>query len=194
MKNIALISSNYLLKNALFTLLSPWFLVEKFTTIPQNKKFDHVIFDEPTRSEIEAIPHTLGQILCLCKKNISYPPYVRVIHKPFKYNELLENILQENILKFHIKNFVFFPTLRTLQDKNKDPVYLTEKESEILYILCVQTTNISREALLKEIWDYQPDITTHTLETHIYRLRKKLKDDNSSILKTHENGYILIKS
>lgn len=194
MKTLALISSNSLLSDALFFLLSSHFLVQKFSNMPNDAHFYWIIFDEPTQNDIKKIHHTAEHVLCLSQKNIPHPPYIRMLQKPFQYSALLESLTQENVLKLSINNFVFFPTLRILQDKNALSTSLTEKEAEILYVLCLQTTPISREVLLKEIWNYQPYITTHTLETHIYRLRKKLNDHDSSLLKTHDNGYMLISS
>ena len=70
---------------------------------------------------------------------------------------------------------------------------LTEKEIEIILYLNETKTKNNVADLQKNIWDYSPDMETHTVETHIYRLRKKISDkfnDNNFIL-SHQNGYFI---
>lgn len=74
------------------------------------------------------------------------------------------------------------------------PIRLTDKEKEILEILYGRAGEaIVREELLARVWGYSPDIETHTLETHIYRLRQKIETDPSRpvLLLTEGNGYLL---
>lgn len=79
-----------------------------------------------------------------------------------------------------------------------EQIRLTEKESALLQILqAANGQSIARDTLLEDVWDYAEDVETHTLETHIYRLRQKIEADSSSpaILMTDEaGGYYLIKS
>lgn len=78
-------------------------------------------------------------------------------------------------------------------EKNKK-ISLTEKEADLLIHLHENKGKIiSREDLLKTVWNYAEDVETHTLETHIYRLRKKIekKPSEPAILKTADNGYIV---
>jgi len=70
----------------------------------------------------------------------------------------------------------------------------TEKENKILIFLAkFKGGVVSREYLLKELWRYHQEVETHTLETHIYRLRQKIEEDplKPQVLKTHEGGYSL---
>ena len=78
---------------------------------------------------------------------------------------------------------------------DKISLILTEKENEIFYFLLESKSSISKKVLLKNIWKYNEDIDTHTLETHIYSLRKKLekKLEIKNILEHKESGYILNK-
>ncbi len=81
-----------------------------------------------------------------------------------------------------------------ISDASGDEVRLTEKEKEILVFLHKHTgQSVSRENLLHAVWGYAKDIETHTLETHIYRLRQKIENDSAEpeILLTTETGYIL---
>jgi len=75
-----------------------------------------------------------------------------------------------------------------------DPVRLTEKERDILaYLSRNQGRTVERTALLREVWGYVDGVETHTLETHIYRLRQKIEADpaNPAILLAEGSGYVL---
>jgi DNA-binding response OmpR family regulator len=74
-------------------------------------------------------------------------------------------------------------------------VHLTEKETSILkYLYRTGAQVVSREKLLGEVWGFNAAVTTHTLETHVYRLRQKIEKDPSraEILVTEQGGYRLI--
>jgi DNA-binding response OmpR family regulator len=72
---------------------------------------------------------------------------------------------------------------------------LTEKETAILrYLYRAGKTPVPRDQLLTEVWGYNSGVTTHTLETHIYRLRQKIEKDpsNATLLVTEGGGYKLV--
>ena len=72
---------------------------------------------------------------------------------------------------------------------------LTEKETAILkYLYRTGDKVVSRDVLLNEVWGYNAGVTTHTLETHIYRLRQKIEPDpsNAKLLVTEPGGYRLV--
>ena len=74
------------------------------------------------------------------------------------------------------------------------PLRLTEKETAILaHMKAAGGKPVSRQELLEHVWSYVPDVETHTLETHIYRLRQKIEEDPSvpKILITQGDGYVL---
>jgi len=122
------------------------------------------------------------------------------IIKPFKYPALLKSIeLQlrqfgkSEDTQHNIGSYVFKPNSKVLESKNKS-VRLTEKENDILKFLYQNLeTIVSREILLHEVWGYNSKVTTHTLETHIYRLRQKIEIDpaNACFLITETGGYRL---
>lgn len=88
----------------------------------------------------------------------------------------------------------FDPITLILSDHKGKQTPLTEKEAGLLTYLSVNRKSVSREALLEDVWRYHPETETHTLETHLYRLRQKLKDvfgENLQIT-SDENGYCLI--
>ena len=78
----------------------------------------------------------------------------------------------------------------------KISLILTEKENEIFCYLLESDTSVSKNLLLKNIWKYNEGIDTHTLETHIYSLRKKLEKnlEIKNILEHNDKGYILNKT
>lgn len=85
-------------------------------------------------------------------------------------------LAQESDVSFSLGPWLFKPRERTigLATAVGEPVKLTEKESDLLAYLCAAEGPVSREELLAVIWGYAPQVDTHTLETHIYRLRRKL--------------------
>ena len=85
--------------------------------------------------------------------------------------------------------------LELLVDEQEKKVRLTEKETAILkYLYRAGAKVVGRDVLLAEVWGYNSGVTTHTLETHIYRLRQKIEKDpsNAEILVTETGGYRLV--
>ena len=123
------------------------------------------------------------------------------IVKPFRYPVLLKSIetqlhkfkKSENT-QYSIGNYAFKPNSKILESNEGKSIRLTEKENNILNFLYKNLGNtVSRETLLHEVWGYNSKVTTHTLETHIYRLRQKIEDDpsNACFLITEPGGYKL---
>lgn len=121
------------------------------------------------------------------------------VTKPFSYAVLAARI--EAQLRSHrssekatyaIGPYTFRPSDKMLLENNRK-IRLTEKESNVLKHLLRSGKTVSREALLSEVWGYNPAATTHTLETHIYRLRRKIEKDLShfQLLLTEGCGYRL---
>lgn len=81
-------------------------------------------------------------------------------------------------------------------DKTVGPVSLTEKEAELLCLLARHSpASLSKELLLREIWGYHDTVDTHTLETHIYRLRGKMAHllPSDAGIQTTEDGYRFVR-
>ena len=97
---------------------------------------------------------------------------------------------------FAIGPYTFRPATKSLTDDYAgNKVRLTEKEAAILkYLIRVGDRVIGRDVLLNEVWGYNSDVTTHTLETHVYRLRQKIERDpsNAELLVTEAGGYRLV--
>ncbi len=124
------------------------------------------------------------------------------VTKPFKFAVLLARIRaqlrqheQSEDAIFAIGPYAFKPAAKLLIDDKGGKVRLTEKETAILkYLYRAGEKVVSRDTLLHEVWGYNAGVTTHTLETHIYRLRQKIEKDtaNAEILVTESGGYKLV--
>lgn len=122
------------------------------------------------------------------------------VTKPFRLNVLLARLRahlrqheQSDDAVFSIGRFKFQPGAKLLIDAGRR-IRLTEKEAAILkYLLRAGNKVVGRDTLLHEVWGYNPEVTTHTLETHVYRLRRKMETDpaHAPILITEPGGYRL---
>ncbi|MGI9424809.1 MAG: response regulator transcription factor [Hyphomicrobiaceae bacterium] len=124
------------------------------------------------------------------------------VTKPFKFAVLLARIRaqlrqheQSEDAVFSLGHYTFKPASKLLVDEAGLKVRLTEKETSILkYLYRAGEKVVTRDVLLHEVWGYNAGVTTHTLETHIYRLRQKIERDpsNAEILVTETGGYKLV--
>ena len=122
--------------------------------------------------------------------------------KPFKFAVLLARVRaqlrqheQSEDAMFAIGPYTFKPASKLLLDEKGAKVRLTEKETSILkYLYRAGEKVVTRDVLLAEVWGYNSGVTTHTLETHIYRLRQKIEKDpsNAELLVTETGGYKLV--
>ncbi|MEZ5908497.1 MAG: response regulator transcription factor [Hyphomicrobiaceae bacterium] len=124
------------------------------------------------------------------------------VTKPFKFAVLLARIRaqlrqheQSEDAVFTIGPYTFKPASKMLVDEKGSRIRLTEKEASILkYLYRAGEKVVTRDVLLHEVWGYNANVTTHTLETHIYRLRQKIEKDpsNAELLVTETGGYKLV--
>ena len=124
------------------------------------------------------------------------------VTKPFRFSVLLARIRaalrqhdQSEDVVFTIGHYSFQPAAKLLEAQDGGKVRLTDKETSMLKYLYRQgPKTITRDVLLKEVWGYNNRVTTHTLETHIYRLRQKIERDpsNARLLVTEDGGYRLV--
>jgi DNA-binding response OmpR family regulator len=123
------------------------------------------------------------------------------VTKPYKFAVLLARIRaqlrsheQSEGAVFRLGAYEFRPSAKLLVDDHQRKIRLTEKETNILkYLYRAGEKPVSREELLAEVWGYNAGVTTHTLETHGYRLRQKIEQDpaNARLLLTEAGGYRL---
>src|SRR5437016_6118939 len=123
------------------------------------------------------------------------------IAKPFRFAVLaarvhahLRSHEQSEEAVYRIGPYTFRPSAKLLLDPKGKKVRLTEKETNILKFLHRSGDTVPRDTLLHEVWGYNPAVTTHTLETHIYRLRQKIENNPGAaqILVTESGGYRLV--
>ena len=125
------------------------------------------------------------------------------VTKPFKFPVLLARIRaqlrqheQSEEAIFQLGPYTFKPSAKLLITEDDKKIRLTEKETNILKFLYRAAAGVvPRDTLLHEVWGYNAGVTTHTLETHIYRLRQKIEPDpsNTQILVTEAGGYRLVQ-
>ncbi len=121
--------------------------------------------------------------------------------KPFKFSVLLARIRahlrsheQSEEAVFTVGPYTFRPSMKQLLTQDDRKIRLTEKETGILkYLYRAGGKPVLRDELLHEVWGYNANVTTHTLETHIYRLRQKIESNpgEAKILLTEAGGYRL---
>jgi len=203
-------------------LLSDVFLTKVFEEISKNHKdqfdFEIVSNDDDISNYNVLITDTINlrklkdrfssnhKILCFGEKT-NFPNLVNenseisFLKVPFKFTELKEraenlflSLKQEKSKIKQFKNFHYDKQNRLIQ-RNDKSLRVTEKENEIFNFLLSQTDKyISREKLLSEIWNYDKKIDTHTLETHMYSLRKKIDDKlqlKDLIIYKEKKGYAI---
>jgi DNA-binding response OmpR family regulator len=124
------------------------------------------------------------------------------VTKPFRFAVLLARIRshlrqheQSEDAVFRVGPYTFKPASKLLLREDNKKIRLTEKETAIIkFLFRAGEQSVSRETLLADVWGYNAGVSTHTLETHIYRLRQKIERDPShaEILVTEGGGYRLI--
>ena len=182
----------------------------------KNELYDLIVLDV-------GLPDTDGRELCrlMRKQGVKCPVLMLTGHngdtdtilgldagandyvtKPFKFPVLLARMRaqlrqheQSEDAIFTLGPYTFKPAMKTLITEDERKIRLTEKETNILKFLYRSTNGVvPRDTLLHEVWGYNAGVTTHTLETHIYRLRQKIEPDPSNVrlLVTESGGYRLI--
>src|SRR5210317_1269750 len=145
----------------------------------------------------EKIKNLYDYLVISNKKNLNLSNQVYLDSKPINISKLIEKINIE-FLKLHfnnqsyvkINNYNINLNSREMQ-LNSKKLKLTEKEINIIIYLIKKNKPVNINELKKNVWSYQPDIETHTVETHIYRLRKKIfiTFNNNEFIVSKKNGY-----
>ncbi len=121
---------------------------------------------------------------------LSLPITIQDLNKVVENSFARENFNQNSSI--NVKDYILDKNEKKLI-KNKDYIFLTEKEIQLLELFLLNKSSINKDKILREVWKYSDAADTHTVETHIYRLRKKIKDkfsDENFILNDKE-GYLL---
>lgn len=174
---------------------------------------DEVVYDLIMLDDVQHILQYIREsefkipVIYFCSKEnkkLTLSPTDIVIKKPFVLENFLD-LLKSSINMFEnssdgcfiINEYEVWPLKKEIiNTKTSEVVKLTEKEVAILkYLYKAQGRIVSKNELLKEVWGYSPESTTHTIETHIYRLRNKIEKDNekgSAIIATEDGGYKIV--
>ena len=165
--------------------------------------FDAVLIHEDVLED-KSISKSINKIN-ITKMLIAKPQYSsslrydEKINLPIDINELNKKVVELNIKKkfslnssTKIKNYILDKNEKKLK-KNNLSIVVTEKEIQLIELLFNSREHLKKKIILQEVWKYASDADTHTVETHIYRLRKKIIDkfqDDNFIINT-KNGYII---
>ena len=168
----------------------------------KNNKYDVILFhnkalkDKNKKIFIEKSSDI--KIYTSNKKDLlsNYDAYLELPANLKEINAIVENIFAKSKFSknssIKIKNYLLNKNEKKLYKKN-DFVILTEKEIQLLELFLNKKKPISKDDILSNVWNYSADADTHTVETHIYRLRKKINDkfmDEKFIL-NNKSGYYL---
>ena len=164
-----------------------------------NTIFDIVVINEDD-AKIKSFKNTPIVFLTSNTKDHSD---CKTIRKPMILASFLDEIQaiihefensSDGILKFN--KYELRPSLKEIYNlRNKNTIKLTEKEVAVIkYLFKSKGKIVSKNDLLQNVWGYNPNITTHTIETHIYRLRQKVEEGDASaqLIATEEGGYKLV--
>tara|TARA_B100001175_G_scaffold262865_1_gene232386 strand:- start:654 stop:1286 length:633 start_codon:yes stop_codon:yes gene_type:complete len=136
------------------------------------------------------ISNTSDDLANLFQEKLSLPFAIKDLNKIVEDSFAKKNFNQNSSIK--IKDYILDKNEKKLI-KDKAHIFLTEKEIQLLELLLLNKCSVNKDKILKKVWNYADDADTHTVETHIYRLRKKIKNkffDESFILNDKE-GYLL---
>ena len=173
--------------------LSKDFPIEKYKVI----LIDYEIFDKLNISKtLNKLENNIKLFIVNSKNNekISLSNKIQI---PFTISDLNSKVLALISSKkfsknssIKIKEYLLDKNEKKLK-KNKIFLILTEKEIQLLELLCDSSESVSKKTILDRVWNYSPDTDTHTVETHIYRLRKKIKDkfQDDNFIMSLKDGY-----
>tara|TARA_Y100000996_G_C22361007_1_gene576868 strand:+ start:113 stop:703 length:591 start_codon:yes stop_codon:yes gene_type:complete len=168
----------------------------------------NLIFVNNTNKELSLDKSKYGNFLILAKKNnnikkispnINENRIIEIENYPIKMEKLIE-ILNVNLLKqeynfkseIKLEKYLIDLNSREISNSSKS-LRLTEKEINIILFLKSKKKPQKIEVLQKEVWGYLSELETHTVETHVYRLRKKIKDifNDENFLISQKSGYTI---
>lgn len=172
----------------------------------ENTMVDMIILDDKA-SELEEIrkEHHRTPVILLQKpddESVANTVLNSVVFKPFSLEKLLNRIraginLLENSAEGYLNfnKYIVRPIKKDIYNqRNKEVIKLTEKEVAVIkYLYKCRDRVVTKNELLQEVWGYSPDVSTHTIETHIYRLRQKVEheDAEAQLILTEDGGYRL---
>tara|TARA_Y100000591_G_C21752511_1_gene655538 strand:+ start:185 stop:784 length:600 start_codon:yes stop_codon:yes gene_type:complete len=174
----------------------------KFNSVNEITNTDVILFHEDALNdkknrEILNKSNSLKVLASGSKKfSTDFDEFLKLPSSLSEINTVIENIVAKKAFNKNssiaIKGYMLNKNEKKLS-KNEIIVILTEKEIQLLELLLINKNPISKDDILSSVWNYSSDADTHTVETHIYRLRKKINEsffDESFIINT-KDGYSL---
>ena len=177
-------------------------LIYNFETLFQiiNEIKDNLNFEifSVSKKEIDNFSQNkFGDFIILTKEDLNINNQILIDNFPYKLNKLIE-VINVNFLKnkYNQQSEIFIGKYKLDINsrkikKNNLTLELTEKETQIITFLKNTQEPVKINDLQKKVWEYNPSLETHTVETHIYRLRKKLKEtfNDDNFIKSSNSGY-----
>ena len=162
----------------------------------KNSNFDAIIVDHEMFDKIPENLLSLPKILINKKKNSTNEAEItfKLPLNILKFNKDVIELCKKNEFKknslIKIKDYILDKNQRTLK-KGEKVLKITEKEINFIYTLKTSEFPLSKKYILEKIWLYSSDTETHTIETHIYRLRQKIKEtfNDEDFIKSTKDGY-----
>lgn len=198
MSNILILSENEVFKTDLSDQIKHH--ISDFDITEDIETADIIVVDE--KVEILKTIEKNVPVVFLSKSDNEDIKAHTIIQKPFLLSNFLDTLkasinIYENsddgVLEFN--KYVLYPSRKEILNKrNKNLTKITEREvSVIKYLYKNSGKTVSKNDLMQEVWEYSADVATHTVETHIYRLRQKVEQDDidNQIILTSEGGYQL---
>lgn len=202
MSKINIISSNQIFAEDLVQQINRC-LEEDCVEINEPDKTSELVFIDEDEKQAKAIAGEFADLpIVLFSSGLETSEYAdTVIKKPFKLYDFLDALKNKTLLPkirrkecLNFKEYSLYPIKKEIISSVSGNIFkLTEKEVSILKYLYQNAPEISeKEDLLENVWGYSADASTHTVETHIYRLRQKVEQDGGSqLIITENNGYRL---
>ena len=171
-------------------------LYQTLKELEQDLNFE--VFEATSEKNLNNLVSTLQNYLIVSPKKIYNKDHCLILDKlPIKFSKLVENLNIKflknkfvNQSKIEIKNYLIDLNSREISFNNTK-LKLTEKEINTIIYLSNKKKPISVQELQKKVWGYQSGMETHTVETHIYRLRKKILKifNDQYFIVSEKNGY-----
>ena len=151
--------------------------------------YDKKILENTDKIKILVFNSKISSSIVFSDK-LSLPTTIEDINQVIANSIVKKSFNKNSSIK--IKNYILDKNEKKLI-KEDNFILLTEKEIQLLDLLLINSDAISKNKILKEVWKYSSDADTHTVETHIYRLRKKIKSKflDEDFIINNTNGYLL---
>ena len=176
-----------------------------FNSDKKNTNYDVVILHKDiltNKEQIKILSSNKPIIILASDENNKLIDYDSILTLPTSINEINSIVERLGTKKIFNKNSSISINKEYVLDKNEKKliknnnfIILTEKEVQLLELFISNSKPISKKEILLSVWNYSKDADTHTVETHIYRLRKKISDKflDTSFIANDKNGYYLWK-